>query len=129
MVGINIPYVKSQVNRVIKAAPTWVKNERQDWVSDGYGGRLKDGDPYLVGEGFEALFHNAGSPKIQVLVSMGGKQEQESSLKLYVLYDDDIDIKIDDWWLHNGTTYRFANVTNILELNIMYEVQLEIKED
>lgn len=129
MAAINIPYVKSQVRKVIQAAPTEVHNWRQKYVSDGARGRKKEGDPYLVGEGFVALFDNASSPKVQVIVSQGGKQEQESNLRLLVEYEPSIDIEIDDVWTHRGVTYRFANVTNILELDIMYEIDLEVKED
>lgn len=129
MVGINISYAKSQVRRVIASAPTKVNNYRQDWLSDGFGGRIKDGAPKPVGEGFYALFDNASSPKINILVSMGGKQEQENGLRLFAECGEGVDPRIDDTWVHNGITYRFSNVTNILELDVLYEITLEIKED
>lgn len=125
----DLNYVKSQVRRVIDTAPTHVTIARDGFIPDGYGGRIKQPNQ-VVKSDLRVLFDNASSPNLTVGVSDAGRVFTENSIRLFVLYEQDLVIKRDDIVkiLASGRRFKVTEVNNILEQNILLEVKLEVKD-
>lgn len=125
----DLNYVKSQVRRVIDTAPTHVTITRDVFIPDGYGGRIKQPNQ-VVKSDLRVLFDNASSPNLTVGVSDAGRVFTENSIRLFVLYEQDLVIKRDDIVkiLASGRRFKVTEVNNILEQNILLEVKLEVKD-
>ena len=76
------------------------------------------------------LFDNASSPNLTVGVSDAGRVFTENSIRLFVLYEQDLVIKRDDIVkiMASGRRFKVTEVNNILEQNILLEVKLEVKD-
>lgn len=125
----DLNYVKAQVRRVIDTAPTHVQITRDSFIPDGYGGRIKQPNQ-VVRSDLRVLFDNASSPNLTVGVSDAGRVFTENSIRLFVLYEQDLVIKRDDIVkiMASGRRFKVTEVNNILEQNILLEVKLEVKD-
>ena len=63
-------------------------------------------------------------------VSDAGRVFTENSIRLFVLYEQDLVIKRDDIVkiMASGRRFKVTEVNNILEQNILLEVKLEVKD-
>lgn len=125
----DLNYVKAQVRRVIDTAPTHVQITREGFIPDGYGGRIKQPNQ-VVKSDLRVLFDNASSPNLTIGVSDAGRVFTENSIRLFVLYEQDLVIKRDDIVkiMASGRRFKVTEVNNILEQNILLEVKLEVKD-
>lgn len=124
-------YVEAQVRRAIETAPTKIKVTRDEWVSDGYGGKKRDKSKELVLENATCLFDNSTGPDLLSNATDAGRIFAQNGIRLFIMYNDGGDkIKPSDTVtiIQSGRRYRVVEVHNILEQNIVVELKLEVKD-
>lgn len=126
---MNEKKIRKLVKQAIMTAPTTTTYSRIEYKSDGRGGRIKVSDsPIEVGT-FTGLLDNTSKSAITQVVSEAGKISNWTTPTLYVLCDNVFDPRKGDLIEADGKRYRFVTVTNILELNIIWQITLEIVGD
>lgn len=123
-------YVKEQVRRAIKSAPTLIDVTRDEWVSDGYGGKKRDAKKSVVLSSATCLFDNATGPDLLSNATDAGRIFAQNGVRIFIMYDDGNKIKPSDTIkvIQSGRRYRVTEVHNILEQNIVIELRLEVKD-
>lgn len=123
-------YIKEQVRRVIETAPTHIKVTRDEWSSDGYGGKVRDMKGNVVLPDVTCLFDNATGPDLLSNATDAGRIYAQNGVRIFIMYEDGAEIKSADTItvIQSGRRYRVVEVHNILEQNIVIELKLEVKD-
>ena len=126
----DVAYFRSQISRIIDTAPTLVNTTRTIYEEDGYGGRrikLKSGIVHL---GLKVVFDNSSLPDLDTSVSEAGRKITQPSIRLFILWEADIDIQRGDIVevIQSGLYYKVNAVNNVLEQNLLYEIKLELRD-
>ena len=126
----DLNYVKEQVRRAIETAPTSIDVTRDEWVSDGYGGKKRDAKGSIVLSGATCLFDNTTASDLLSNATDAGRIFAQNGVRIFIMYDDGSKIKPADTVkiIQSGRRYRVVEVHNILEQNIVIELKLEVKD-
>lgn len=122
--AMNIERIRKQVQKAIQVAPFTVAMKRVEYESDGRGGKLKKGEPVDAFTGI-CLFDNSGDSPLGLVQSEAGREETQSGPYLIVVYEDDNQIMEGDYFEYHGSRYEVVKVTNVLALNIYWQVKLK----
>lgn len=122
--ALNIERIRKQVQKAIQVAPFKVAMKRVEYESDGRGGKLKKGEPVDAFVG-TCLFDNSGDGPFGLVQSEAGKEETQSGPYLIVVYEKDDQIIEGDYFEYRGSRFEVTKVTNILALNIYWQVKLK----
>ena len=122
---MNINMIRKKVERVIKECPTEVTVLYDKYKDDKYGG------VELVQEGVEkfttiGVYDNV-SRSLSTIESDGGIVPVISNLKFYTLYEEDKQFKVGDYFYIKDEKFTIKNAINILNLNICWQLDLEVK--
>ena len=120
--ALNIERIRKQVKKAIEVAPFNVQMKRQVYEHDGYGGKK----PLDVVDAFSGicLFDNSGDGPFSLVQSDGGREKEQSGPYLIVVYETPNQILEEDFFEYAGSRYEVIKVTNVLALNIYYQVRL-----
>ena len=120
--ALNIERIRKQVKKAIEVAPFVVNMKRQLYEDDGFGGRT----PGEVVDAFSGicLFDNSGDGPFSLVQSDGGREKEQSGPYLIVVYETPNQILEEDFFEYAGSRYEVIKVTNVLALNIYYQVRL-----
>ena len=125
--ALNIERIKSQIRKAIQTAPFHLKLYRQEYESDGRGGKLYIGEQ-LVYEG-DCLFDNSSDSAFSLIQSDAGVKLHQNSPYLIIVYEDENQVKENDYFEHEGSRFKVTKVTDILNQHIYWQVRLEeVKE-
>lgn len=126
----DLHYIKGQVRRAIEAAPTRINVTRDEWVSDGYGGKKRGTKGGSILSGATCLFDNATGPDLLSNATDAGRIFAQNGVRIFIMYDDGAEIKPADTItvIQSSRRYRVVEVHNILEQNIVIELRLEVKD-
>lgn len=123
---MNKAKIKQDVQRAIDKMPTSIELYRFEKISDGAGGYTLSTEPTLIGT-FNAILDNSNNSFISPQAGDGGTVVSKRSYKLIAVYDPNIDLQRHDFFTVNGLTYKINNPVNILNLDIYWEVDLEVQ--
>ena len=126
----DVAYFRSQISRIIDTAPTLVNTTRTSYEEDGYGGRRIGKESDQVHSGLKVLFDNSSLPDLDTSVSEAGRKITQPSIRLFILWEADIDIQRGDIVevIQSGLCYKVNAVNNVLEQNLLYEIKLELRD-
>lgn len=127
---LNRKYFEKQIQRILNTAPSYVSVARYQFTSDGYGGRTKSKTPEVVTSSLKVIFDNSSAPNLSINASDAGRVFVQNSIKLWIPYSEQLDIRIRDIVQVKGSKrkYQVTEVTNILEQNLLIEVALEVMD-
>lgn len=127
---VNIPYVRRQVERAIDTAPIYITIMRPVYEDDGMGGR-KFIENSIFQRDAKVLFDNTNQDNINIFITDSGKSPDEPTPKLFMMVDP-YDITgspyRNDYFIFHGDRYRFDKVVNVLELGIVWQINLSLQE-
>ena len=121
--ALNVERIRKQVQKAIDVAPFNVQMKRQLYEDDGYGGK-KPLDVVDVFSGI-CLFDNSGDGPFSLVQSEAGREKEQSGPYLIVVYESPNQILEDDFFEYGGSRYDVTKVTNVLALNIYWQVKLK----
>lgn len=125
--ALNIERIRNQVQKAIQVAPFEVTMKRIVFEDDGRGGVIRKDEPVDAFVGM-CLFDNSGDVSFSRYRYDGGQSEEQSGPYLIIVYENDDQIKEGDYFEHRGSRYEVTKVTNVLALNIYWQVKLrEVK--
>lgn len=126
----DVAYFRSQISRIIDTAPTLISVRRTSFIEDGYGGRKIEKESELIHSELKVLFDNSSLPDLDTSVSDGGRKITQPSIRLFILWESEIDIQRGDIVevLQSGIHYRVNAVNNVLEQNLLFEIKLELRD-
>lgn len=126
----DIAYFRSQISRIIDTAPTLVNTTRTSYEEDGYGGRRIRIESGIVHLGLKVLFDNSSLPDLDTSVSEAGRKITQPSIRLFVLWEPEVDIHRGDEVevIQANQFYIVSTVNNILEQNLLLEIKLELRD-
>ncbi len=121
--ALNVERVRKQVRKAIQVAPFHVQMKRQVYEHDGYGGQK----PLDVVDAFSGicLFDNSGDGPFSLVQSDAGREKEQSGPYLIVVYESPNQILEEDFFEYGGSRYEVTKVTNVLALNIYWQVKLK----
>lgn len=127
---LNRKYFEKQIQRILNAAPSYITVTRYTFTPDGYGGRTKSKTPEVVTSSLKVIFDNSSAPNLSINASDAGRVYVQNSIKLWIPYEPNLDIRIKDIVQVKGSKrqYQVTEVTNILEQNLLIEVMLEVMD-
>lgn len=126
----DVGYFRSQIVRIIDTAPTLIDTIRTTYEDDGYGGRKVEKESERIHSQLKVLFDNSSLPELNTSVSEAGRKITQPSIRLFILWESEIDIKRGDivTIIQSGVRYNVTAVNNVLEQNLLYEVKLELRD-
>lgn len=132
MVAVNIRHVRRQVRRIISTAPIKLDFYRPTYEDDGMKGKIFVGN-IKEGDNLTVLFDNTGHSNINIVVTDGSRAPETSNPKLYIEIpeksEDTLYIpEINDFFTIGDRYYRFDEVTDILNLGVLWVVDLKLQE-
>ena len=121
--ALNVERIRKQVQKAIEVAPFNVQMKRQVYEHDGYGGKK----PLDVVDAYSGicLFDNSGDGPFSLVQSEAGREKEQSGPYLIVVYESPNQILDDDFFEYGGSRYDVTKVTNVLALNIYWQVKLK----
>lgn len=122
--ALNVERIKKQVQRAIQVAPFQVTLKRRVYLDDGRGGKIKTNDVEDAFAGI-CLFDNSGDGPFSLVQSEAGKEYEQSGPYLIVVYENDNQIMEGDFFEYGGSRYEVTKKTNVLALNIYWQVKLK----
>lgn len=125
---VNIPYVRRQVERAIDTAPIYITIMRPVYEDDGMGGR-KFIENSIFKENAQVLFDNTNQGNITIFITDSGKSPDEPTPKLFMMFEAEEPVPFrNDYFIFHGDRYRFDKVVNVLELGIVWQINLSLQE-
>lgn len=125
--ALNIERIRKQVQKAIQVAPFQVEMKRAQYKSDGRGGRIREKDDETSFKG-TCLFDNSGDGPFNISHSEAGRAHEQSGPYLIIVYENSNQVKEGDYFEYAGSRYEVTKATNVLALNIYWQVRLkEIK--
>ena len=122
--ALNVERVRKQVQKAIEVAPFFVTMKRISYKSDGRGGKIRDGDPQDAFKGI-CLFDNSGDGPFSLVSSEAGRLESQEGPYLIIVYESDDQVIEGDYFEYGGSRYLVTKATNVLALDIYWQVKLE----
>ena len=122
--ALNIERIRKQVEKAIQVAPFQVAMKRVVYDDDGRGGEIRKDEPVDAFVGI-CLFDNSGDGPFSLVQSEAGKEKEQSGPYLIVVYENDDQITEGDYFEYLGSRYEVTKVTNVLALNIYWQVKLK----
>ena len=125
--ALNIERIRKQVQKAIQVAPFEVTLKRAVCADDGRGGKIKTGE---VSDAFKGtcLFDNSGDGPFSLVQSEAGRVQEQRGPYLIIVYENDTQVTEGDYFEYAGSRYEVTKATNVLALNIYWQVRLkEIK--
>ena len=121
--ALNVERIRKQVQKAIEVAPFNAQMKRQLYEDDGHGGKK----PLDVVDAFSGicLFDNSGDGPFSLVQSEAGREKEQSGPYLIVVYESPNQILEDDFFEYGGSRYDVTKVTNVLALNIYWQVKLK----
>ena len=122
--ALNVERIRKQVQKAIEVAPFTVTMKRRVYIDDGRGGKVKTDkvEDAFVGV---CLFDNSGDGSFGLVQSEAGKQLEQSGPYLIIVYSEDSQIMEGDYFEYDGSRYEVTKKTNVLALNIYWQVKLK----
>lgn len=122
--ALNIERIRKQVQKAIQVAPFQISMKRQVYKDDGRGGKIKTGE---VADAFNGicLFDNSGDGPFSLVQSEAGREHEQSGPYLIVVYENDNQVTEGDYFEYNGSRFEVTKATNVLALNIYWQVKLK----
>ena len=121
--ALNIERIRKQVQKAIQVAPFKVAMKRVVCESDGRGGTLRKGEPVDAFTGI-CLFDNSGDGAFSLSQSEAGRAQEQSGPYLIIVYENDEQVREGDYFEYGGSRYEVTKATNVLALNIYWQVKL-----
>ena len=121
---LNIERIRNQVQKAIEVAPFEVSMLRIPTESDGRGGIIRKGDPEYAFCGI-CLFDNSGDGAFSLSQSEAGRSQEQSGPYLIIVYENDDQVRVGDYFEYGGSRYEVTKATNVLALNIYWQVRLK----
>ena len=129
---VDLAYIRSQVERVIETAPTFISTSRKAYEEDGYGGRKVSSEAQMIQQNLKVLFDNSSLSDLSTSVSPAGRKVTKPSIRLWILYDPENPIDIqrgDEVNVRDSLIfYNVTEVNNVLEQDFLLEVKLELRD-
>lgn len=121
--ALNVERIRKQVQKAIEVAPFNVQMKRQVYQHDGHGGKT----PLDIVDAFSGicLFDNSGDGPFSLVQSDAGREKEQSGPYLIVVYESPNQILEEDFFEYGGSRYEVTKVTNVLALNIYWQVRLK----
>lgn len=122
--ALNVERIRKQVQKAIQVAPFEVALKRVVYKDDGRGGKTRTGD---VSDAFKGtcLFDNSGDGPFSLVQSEAGRMQEQSGPYLIMVYEDDSQVMEGDYFEYAGSRYTVTKATNILALNIYWQIRLK----
>lgn len=125
--ALNIERIRKQVQKAIQVAPFEVALKRAVYKDDGRGGKIKTGEVVDAFKG-TCLFDNSGDGPFSLAQSEAGRVQEQGGPYLIIVYENDNQVTEGDYFEYAGSRYEVTKATNVLALNIYWQVRLkEIK--
>lgn len=121
--ALNVERVRKQVQKAIEVAPFHVEFTRIEYENDGRGGKIKVG-PTEAYKGV-CLFDNSGDAPFGLIRSDAGKEKEQSGPYLIMVYESDFQVTEGDYFEYAGSRFEVTKATNVLGLNIYWQVRLK----
>ena len=122
---LNTESIKRKVSVAISNAPTTVNINRQLYVDDGIGGRLKDREETFYD--VVGLLDNSGSTKYRHYKDDPGRREDNVQSKFYLVCNDYYKPEIGDYFTIDNVKYVIGGYQDILNLHIYWDIKLEME--
>lgn len=122
--ALNVERIRKQVQKAIEVAPFRITLKRRESKSDGRGGTIYTGNTADAFVG-TCLFDNSGDGPFSLVQSDAGREHTQSGPYLIVVYENNDQIKEGDFFEYGGSKYEVTKVTNVLALNIYWQVRLK----
>lgn len=122
--ALNIERIRQQVRKAIQVAPFEICLKRQVFIEDEWGGkqRTDEVENAFVGT---CLFDNSGDSSFNLIQSEAGRRLEQNGPYLIMVYENDTQVKEGDYFEYGGSRYEVTKATNILALNIYWQVRLK----
>lgn len=122
--ALNTERIRQQIKKAIQVAPFGVSMKRVVYDDDGRGGRIRRDEPVNAFVG-SCLFDNSGDSPFGLVQSEAGREHQQSGPYLIIVYEHDSQVMEGDYFDYRGSRYEVTKVTNVLALNIYWQVKLK----
>lgn len=126
--ALNVERIRKQVQKAIEVAPFSVSFKRRVFKDDGRGGKLATGEILDAFDGI-CLFDNSGDGAFGLVHSEGGRENKQgdgqSGPYIIAVYNENNQIVEGDYFEYGGSRYEVTKVTNVLALNIYWQVRLQ----
>ena len=125
--ALNVERIRKQVQKAIQVAPFEIALKRAVYKDDGRGGKIKTGE---VADAFKGtcLFDNSGDGPFSLTQSEAGRVQEQSGPYLIIVYENDNQVTEGDYFEYAGSRYEVTKATNVLALNIYWQVKLKEKK-
>lgn len=122
--ALNIERIRKQVQKAIQVAPFEVALKRVVCKNDGRGGKIKTGE---IADAFRGicLLDNSGDGPFSLVQSEAGREHEQSGPYLIIVYENDNQVEEGDYFEYGGSRYEVTKATNVLALNIYWQVKLK----
>lgn len=121
--ALNVERIRKQVQKAIDVAPFQVTLQRRVYEDDGRGGRIRTNKITTSFTG-SCLFDNSGDGPFSLIQSEAGKKHEQSGPYLIMVYDNDSQVTEGDFFDYGGSRYEVTKATNVLALDIYWQVKL-----
>ena len=122
--ALNIERIRKQVQKAIQVAPFQISMKRHVYKDDGRGGKIKTGEVVDAFKGI-CLFDNSGDGPFGLVQSEAGREHEQSGPYLIIVYENDTQVTEGDYFEYNGSRFEVTKATNVLALNIYWQVKLK----
>ena len=122
---LNTDSIKRKVSVAISNAPTTIDINRQVYIDDGIGGKVKDRvDTFYNVVG---LLDNSSSTKYRHYKDDPGKREDNVQSTFYLVCNDYYSPEIGDYFTIDNIKYVIGGYQDILNLHIYWDIKLEME--
>lgn len=122
--ALNVLRIRNQVQKAIDVAPFEITLKRQVYVDDGRGGKINTHSDIDAFSG-TCLFDNSGDGPFSLVQSEAGKEYRQGGPYLIIVYENDNQVAEGDYFEYGGSRYEVTKATNVLALNIYWQVKLK----
>lgn len=122
--ALNVERIRKQVQKAIEVAPFTLSLKRESVKNDDWGGTISTGETVSVFDG-TCLFDNSGDGPFSLVQSEAGREKEQSGPYLIIVYQKDVEISVGDFFEYDGSRYEVTKVTNVLALDIYWQVKLK----
>lgn len=126
---MNIVSIRQKVERAINKAPLTITLMRDFKVDDGCGGYIiPEVRPDAKVATIQGILDNSSSgvSGVSSTPSPGGIVTKSNSPKFITIWQEELEIKRGDYFTLDGVKYTVTNPVNILNMNIYWELSLEL---
>ena len=122
--ALNIERIRKQIQKAIEVAPFNITLKRNVYESDGRGGKINTGTVVDTFTGI-CLFDNSGDGPFSLVQSDAGREKEQSGPYLIIVYENNEQVTEGDYFEYNGSRFEVTKATNVLALNIYWQVKLK----